>query len=388
VKIVFLSHYALPHVGGIEAAIDGVANELGQRDHDIVHVASNAQEANVSDHPPTYRVVRVPALNALERRLDVPYPVFGFGLLRALRRELRGADVVHAHGFLYLPSVLGLPLAKRAAKAPVRVLTEHVGHVAYESKLLDGLESLSIATLGRASARAADAIVVLNARVGEQMASLAPGRRIDFIPNGVDVNRFRPVDDEDRAALRAELGWVDGVPRVLFVGRLVAKKGIALALSVADAANGEFELIVAGPGELPRAPGPHVRVLGPQDRRQLAILYRAADAFLLPSHGEGFPVTVQEAMASGLPVVMCRDPGYAPHLDGAGGGVDLTDPDPRALLEAVRKLIGNETARRSAGRDAVEHARRVFSWTRAADQHEALYARVRHERARARGITP
>ena len=178
----------------------------------------------------------MPALNALERRLDVPYPFFGPGLLRALRRELRGADVVHAHGFLYLPSVIGLQLAKRASASPVRVLTEHVGHVAYESKLLDGLESLSIATLGRASARAAEEIVVLNARVGEQMASLAPGRRIDFIPNGVDVGRFRPAEEEERAALRAELGWVDGVPRVLFVGRLVAKKGIALALSVADAA--------------------------------------------------------------------------------------------------------------------------------------------------------
>ena len=379
-RIVFLSHYALPHVGGIETVIDGLADELARRGHEVVHVASNAQKVDAADAPPSYRVVGVPALNALER-LDVPYPLFGPGLLRVLRRELREADVVHAHGFLYLPSVLGLPLAKRAAGSPVRVLTEHVGHVAYESKLLNRAESLAVSTIGRTCLRAAEAIVTLNTRVSAELARLAPGRRIDFIGNGVDVSRFRPADKAERAALRTELGWTDGVPRVLFVGRLVAKKGIHLALSVAEAGNGEFELVVAGPGELPGPPRPNVQVLGPQSREQLEVLYRAADAFLLPSHGEGFPVTVQEAMASGLPVVMCRDPGYEPHLDGAANAVELTDPDPSALLGALRTFLGNENAREAASRAAVEHARRAFSLARAADEHESLYARVHRERA-------
>jgi D-inositol-3-phosphate glycosyltransferase len=380
VRIVFLSHYALPHVGGIETAIDGIARELAGRGHEVVHVASDAERPDASDPAPPYEVIRLPAMNLLERRLDVPYPVFGARLPRVLSREVGAADVVHAHGFLYLPTVLGLLLARRAARRPVRVLTEHVGHVPYESRLLDGVESLSIATIGRASLRAAEAIVFYNTRVAEELARLASGRKTEFIANGVDVHRFRPVDEGERVALRRELGWADGVPRVLYVGRLVAKKGIELALSVADASNGEFELVLAGPGELPRAAGPAVRVLGSQSRRQLEVLYRAADAFLLPSRGEGFPLSVQEAMASGLPVVMCRDPGYGPHLNGAGEAVTLTEADPRALSEALRGYLGNEGARRAAGRAAAEHARRVFSWARAGDRHESLYARVRQER--------
>jgi D-inositol-3-phosphate glycosyltransferase len=379
VRIVYLSHYALPHVGGIETAVDSVASELATRGHEVVHVASDVGAAGTAGAPRSYRVVRVPALNALER-VDVPYPLFSPRLLRVLRREFRDADVVHAHGFLYLPSVLGLPLAKRAPSSPVRVLTEHVGHVEYESRLLDRVESLAIATLGGACVRAAEAIVTLNTRVSAELDRLARGRRIEFIANGVDVQRFRPAQVEEREALRAQLGWTDGVPRVLYVGRLVEKKGIHLALSVADAASEQIELVLAGPGELPRPAAPNVRVLGPQSREQLEVLYRAADAFLLPSRGEGFPLVVQEAMASGLPAVLCRDPGYEPYLNGAGRGVTLTDPNPGALLDAVRALLGSDAARR----DAVEHARRTFSLARAGDEHEALYDRVRQERAAAR----
>jgi phosphatidylinositol alpha-mannosyltransferase/phosphatidylinositol alpha-1,6-mannosyltransferase len=364
----------------METAIDGIADELARRGHNVAHIASDAGEASASNNAPTYRVIRVPAINGLERRLEVPYPLFGVQLPRVLRREIRTADVVHAHGFLYMPSVFGLALARRANARPLRVLTEHVGHVRYESKLIDRVEALAIATVGRASLRAAEAIVAYNTRVAEELARLAPGRRIDFIVNGVDVRRFRPAEDDERATIRAALGWDDGVPRVLYAGRLVAKKGVELVLSVGDVANEEFKLVLAGPGRLPRPASPSVRVLGPQSRRQLEVLYRAADAFLLPSRGEGFPLSVQEAMASGLPVVMCRDPGYGPHLDGAGEAVRLTEPDPRALSEALRRLLRNESARRASGRAAAEHARRMFSWARAADQHESLYARVRRER--------
>jgi glycosyltransferase involved in cell wall biosynthesis len=375
VRILFLSHYALPHVGGIETSIDGVAEELARRGHEVVHISS-ASEADPAEAPDSYRLVRIPALNVLERRFGVPYPVFHPRLVRVLRREIAAANVVHAHGFLYLPTVLGLPLARRAQKKPVRVLTEHVGHVAYESTMLDRVEALAIATMGRASLRAAEAIVVYNERVGDELKALVPSRMIDFIGNGVDVKRFRPGTDEERQTLRAEFGW-NGLPRVLFAGRLVAKKGIDLALAVAEQADGEFELVLAGPGELPRSPTSNVRLLGPQTRSQLERLYRAADAFLVPSHGEGFPLSVQEAMASGLPVVMCDDPGYRSHLRGAEEAVRLTEPDAIALMRALREVL---RAREAGARAAAAYARRAFSWAHTADAHEALYQRVRSER--------
>src|SRR5687768_6865164 len=105
-RILVTSHYALPHVGGIEVAVDALARRLAERGHQVVHLASTATSphGHASDDP-GYRVVRIPALNPLEERFGVPWPVFGPQLIPHLRRELACTDIVHAHGMLYANSV-------------------------------------------------------------------------------------------------------------------------------------------------------------------------------------------------------------------------------------------------------------------------------------------
>src|SRR3954447_803597 len=369
-RILFVSHYALPHLGGIEVAIDAMAREMTGRGHAVTYLASDAVRADEGSAGPApdapYRVVRVPAINLVEDRLGVPYPVFGPRLLRELRRELAHADVLHAHGFLYMSAVAALRMARSRVPG---VLTEHVGHVHYESPLLDRAEALAIATIGRAAVRAANALVYVNDEVGAALRAMAPpGTPIERIENGVDTDRSRPPEPGERERLRVELGWSGERRRVLFVGRLVAKKGLHVALDAAR--HGDFELVVAGPGSLPADAPPNVTALGALPPARVAELYRAADAFLLPSRGEGFPLTVQEAMASGLPVVLSNDPAYRSHLDGAGPGATMLPPDGARMAAALQDLS------QDAGRAAAEHARKRFSWHAAADLHERLYRDV------------
>lgn len=375
-RIVFVSHYALPHLGGIEAAIDGLARELAGRGHEVVHVASAALRDG--EHARTeaargYRVVRIPALNQAEERLGVPYPIFSPKLVPALSRELAGADVVHAHGYLYMGTVAALGLARARRMPAARVLTEHVGRVGYDSPPVDLAERAAAATLGRLSVRLAEAIVTLNEKVRTELAPLAEGRRLTWIGNGVDPDRYRPAAADERRALRERLGW-DDRPRALFVGRLVAKKGVALAL--AAAAESDAELVIVGPGRPPAAEA-GVTFMGPQPQERVAELYRAADVFVLPSRGEGFPVTAQEALASGLPVVLLDDPAYAPYVNGAADAVRLVAPSAEAIAAAIRSLTESDDVRRGAGQAAAAHARAHFSWSRAADEHERLYAELR-----------
>jgi D-inositol-3-phosphate glycosyltransferase len=374
-RILFTSHYALPHLGGIETAIDAVARELARRGHEVTHVAAGPRRRDASlawpERATPYRVVTVPALNGLEERFGVPWPVFSPRLLGVLRREVARADAVHAHGFLYMPTPAALALARRSTRRPARVLTEHVGRVGYESPAIDALERGAVATLGRAGARMAQAVVVLNDKVRAEVERLAPGRPTVRILNGVDCGRYRPAGVDERRGLRARLGW-DERPRALFVGRLVAKKGVHLA--VAGAARAGWELTVAGPGRL--APAMNgVEVLGPQPPERVAELYRAADAFVLPSRGEGFPTTAQEALASGLPVVLAEDASYGPYVEGAGPAVRLAAPTAEAVAEALMALARDGDYRAQAAEAAVAHARRRFSWRRAAEEHERLYER-------------
>ena len=377
-RVLFTTHYALPHLGGIEVAVDGLARELSRRGHEVVHLASTGRSGPTWSGPATpYEVVRVRALNVAETRLGVPWPLFSPALLPEVRRRVAAADVVHSHGMLYMSSGVALEVARRRGRAAV--LTEHVGHVRYESPLLDAVESAAIRSVGRATVRAAEAVVVLNDKVRDELLALDADRPIVSIANGVDTTTYRPASPHERAALRAELGW-DEEPRVLFVGRMVAKKGIHLAVEAAAAAGGAFRLVVVGPGRPPGETSPAVELLGAQSPARVASLYRAADALLLPSHGEGFPITVQEAMASDLPVVISDDPSYAPYVAGAGPGARLVARDAGAIVDALKELLADAESRRAAGSAAGEHARRSFSWARAADEHEALYQRLMRSR--------
>jgi glycosyltransferase involved in cell wall biosynthesis len=384
-RILFVSHYATPHIGGVETVIRSLRRELRRRGHDVRHVASNA--SHLSSEALGYDdegVIRVRALNALEDRLGVPYPIFSPRLGPVLAREIARADIVHAHGFLYMSSVWALlwaRLRRRGEGGPALVLTEHVGHVPYESPLLDRVESLAISTVGRMAVHSADAVVVLNRKVGAEIESLGPREPVVVLPNGVDTTLFRPPLDGERAALRRELGW-DDTPRVLFVGRLVAKKGIEAALAATAASGGGFRLVVAGPGPLQPRGVPGVDVLGPIPSERVAELYRAADALLMPSRGEGFPVAVQEAMTSGLPVVMTDDPGYASHLNGAGLGVRFVAPAAETIASELHALLTDRRAWAAAAEAVRRHARQAFAWDLAAARHELLYEELLAARTR------
>jgi D-inositol-3-phosphate glycosyltransferase len=367
-RILFTSHYALPHVGGVELVIDVLARRLMERGHSVTYVAADTGAG--LDEP--YRVIRIPAWNGIERRLGIPYPVYSPTLLGTLREEISRADVVHAHGMLYGTSVVALLMA-RMQKHACRVLTEHVGHVPYSNVVTNAVEALAITSIGRIAARSAQAIVVLNDVVEAQMHDLAPSVPTVRIGNGVDSDRYRPPEPVERVRLRRELGW-DERPRVLFVGRLVEKKGVSLAIEAAARAEGEFDVVLVGPGDLDLAGARHVQLLGPQTPARVAELYRAADVFLLPSRGEGFPLTVQEAMASGLPVVLADDPAYSSVLKGCGAGVTLVAREADAIGNSVRQLISFGLAR--AGREGREFALRIFDWSATVDRHVQLYERL------------
>lgn len=372
-RILLVSAYGLPHVGGIEVIVDELASHFAARGNDVTHLTSTAGFKSGTSNA-RYRVRRVRAINTLETRLGVPYPIFGPGLIRALRDEVTAADVVHAHGFTYAASTAAFALAHRAEPRPRLILTEHVGHVPYESSLLNAAQRFAARTLGAVTLRRADVLVTYNDRVRDQITAMRPGVPRQTILNGVDHRTFHPAGKEERERLRVELGW-DDRPRALFVGRPVAKKGFGTALAAVEGVQLPIAMAVAGSEHPPAGTPPGVESLGRLSHPRLAEIYRACDVLLLPSWGEGFPLVAQEALASGLPVILAEDPGYAPNLAGAGEAVRLASR-PRDFEIALGELLSDPAARQRARAAAAMHAESAFSWTRAAEEHEALYRRL------------
>ncbi|MBL0195745.1 MAG: glycosyltransferase family 4 protein [Myxococcales bacterium] len=216
-RILTVTHYMPPHLGGIEMVADALVRGLAARGHDTRWVASAVPARPGWDGSR----LRVPAWNALEARAGLPYPLWAARGLRDLDRQVTLADVVHVHDCLYMGSAAAVASARRLGK-PV-LLTQHIGMVPY-GPVLDRVERLAYATLGRAVLAGADKLVACAPHVPAFFAELGVARPFELIRNGIDAERFVGASRERRAALRARYDLADRAWSSS-PGRLVAKKG-------------------------------------------------------------------------------------------------------------------------------------------------------------------
>ncbi|WP_235215506.1 glycosyltransferase family 4 protein [Phaeacidiphilus oryzae] len=386
-----MSHYYPPHLGGIEAVVSREAALLTRRGAEVTVLTSapggasgepgtawpgTGADAEAAGAAP--RVVRVPAWNGVERRTGVPFPVLAPSVLTAAVRWARWADVVHIHDCLYVTS-WAAGLAAALTRTP-QLTTQHVGLVDHPSAAVVAVQRAVYGTAGRALLRRARTVFTLNAEVARFAEGYrARADRLRHLPNGVDTERFRPAaGPAERDAARTALGLpADGRPLVLFAGRLVPKKGFDLLLTARQKPGAGWDLVLAGGGDrealaaAARLPGVHCLGALPQER--LAEAYRACDVFALPSVSEGFPLSVQEAMASGLPVATTDDPGYAPYrLDRSS--ISLLPRTPEAFRDELDRLAGDAGLRARMGGYSRRYAETAFSW----EEHaEALLERYR-----------
>jgi glycosyltransferase involved in cell wall biosynthesis len=191
------------------------------------------------------------------------------------------------------------------------------------------------------------------------------------IGNGADPAIFHPGSATERARVRAELGTSPERRVILMVGRLVREKGYPELLDamrrvdaelwavgdrlVSDHARGiDSHRRVAEADPLLRD---RVRFLG--YRPDVAGLMRAADIFVLPSHREGMPRSIVEAMLSGLPVVATEVRGSNEEVVDGVTGLLVPVDDARALADALNALVADPPRRNAFGAAGLERARRL-----------------------------
>lgn len=205
---------------------------------------------------------------------------------------------------------------------------------------------------------------------------------IRSIPNGVDASVFRP-DADTREAFRKELGLDDGTALALFVGGDWERKGLACAVgALADAPA--WHLAVAGAGNidphlsLARAVGAESRLhfLGPV--QDMPRVYAGADAFVLPTTYEAFPLVILEAAASGLPLLVTHVNGADELVDEGSNGWFITR-DAKDIARRLNHLSADPDQARKMASQARAAASR-YTWEAMADGYHALYSELADDR--------
>ncbi len=215
---------------------------------------------------------------------------------------------------------------------------------------------------------------------------------VTVVENGVDLRRFRPLSEPERAGARKTLG-MDGTFTLVVPGRLSGEKNqLAIVRAVGRLARAGvlptgFRLVLAGRDTLPvyghavrlaaRAEGVHGRVRFAGVVDGIERLVGAADGVLLPSRYEGLPNAVVEAMACGVPAVVSQAANAdALVTDGVEGLVAPTH-DVDGIADALRRYLAlGEGERRAMGRRGRAHAEARFAMGRMVSQTAAVYERL------------
>jgi glycosyltransferase involved in cell wall biosynthesis len=357
--VLHVAHNVLPHIGGLETVVAAETQGLAARGWGVTVVSSAGPVGPGSRVEDGVRTVRVRAWNGLEERFGVPFPLFSPRLLLTLGREVRRADVVHVHDVLYVTSWVAA-LWCLALRTPY-VVHRHVGFVHHSSALVRLVQGVVLATFGRIVLGGARTVLPIDAHIA---ATLPQPEKVEVLGNGVDTARFRPRPGEPGPHESRER------PVVLFVGRFVPKKGFDL---VAAAAGDDYDIAFAGGDRPPGVDDPRLRFLGSVPAAEMPEVYAGADVMVIASVGE-CPLTVLEAMASGLPVLLREDPAlHSPWT--AGPGVRFVDMAAGDLAAAIRETVADPAAMRRTGAEGHAFVQAEFSWEAHLDQLEGVYRR-------------
>ncbi len=259
--------------------------------------------------------------------------------------------------------------------APV-VWTEH-------GRFLAGMRGRGLALAYRRASRSVAAVICVSEGVREDVAAVCgPGHpELVVIPNPVDLGQFRRASASERESARRSLGIEPtGGPVLVMVSRLHRAKRIDLAIEAVSRMAGAI-LVIAGDGPdrgrlVDLAPPGRVMFTG--HRPDPSAVYASADVFVFtsgPVAREGSPMSIYEAAASGLPLVVTSGSGVEHHIK--HGGVFVSAPRSDELAAAVRRAVGDAAAPLAARRWAEGHDH--VSW---AEKHAELFDAVIAGRAR------
>lgn len=296
--------------------------------------------------------------------------LYGIAAPRLHASAIRPADLVKTN------QMFGAHIALRAARHARRPLIVRQGYGHYEHRVEEhGAESRAARralAYERRHLRAGDASIFTTPELAERATTrhgLEPAR-VHVLPNYVEPSVWTPQHQPPAG---------DTAFRLVFFGRFTEQKNLAALIEAAAATETALTLVGAGPLEealraQASSSGADVQWIGRLDQSDLRAVLATANAFVLPSHYEGHPKSLIEAMSHGMPVLAADSPGINAQVrDGATAVLMATSA--QAIAEGIKRMraLGRE-GRAALGAAARKEALTRFSVEAIAARERALFA--------------
>lgn len=351
--------FPVPGDGSVEICIWNIAQRLARR-HEVTILSRRAPGLPDTTEIEQVKFIRLPSGTPSRYRssvlgyLEAAEP---FELIQIDNRPLLLAAVKRRH-----PGI------------PVLLFLHSLTFVPPESRIA---RSLALA----------DAVAANSRSLQLRLSRRFPGtrRKLSVIPLGADLSRFVPALPQEKARLRTQYGLAPGFT-VLFVGRIIPRKGVPVLLRAMHRLNKHMpaRLLIAGSGKPPyvrrlkllaRRLGVRVSFLGNIPHEDIHGLYQCADCFICPSQQhESFGLVNVEAMASGLPVIASSNGGIREIINsGQNGYLVKQYRNPGPFANRMLQIGSNPAlAARIAARGRSD-ALQMFEWQHTAELLEKLY---------------
>jgi glycosyltransferase involved in cell wall biosynthesis len=365
-RVLILSSLYPPVVGGTELQAQGLARALDTLGVQVSILTRPVSGADPQDRDGDIRIYRRLSALAVGPLWGLTYMLSTQRWLRRLQREW---DVVHnqqvaLHSWpsVRLARALGRPCLLRFASlgrgGDLAVLSRHrFGH-RMVSQLADAGRFIALTPAGAQEIRSYH----------------LPEERVRCIPNGVDLERFKPqpwplVSDQDPL-------------RLLFVGRLAPEKGLDILLQALQGVNDRtrFGLRIVGAGpeetrlrEFVAHSGLSATVEFCGSQRDPIPHYAWCELLVLPSHFEGMPNVVLEAMASARPVLGTQVDGTSNLIREGLDGWLVPSADPEALARRLERIANERSSLASVGCSGRQRAEASYSLARVATRYVSEY---------------
>lgn len=360
-KITIFVSYTFPYIGsGIGNVALNQGEKLADLGHEVTIVSSNFPKTKKEFIKNKVKHIKLSAIFLLEKvNIPVPLCLFSYKIIKLIK----SSDIIHVHDAIY-PSSFFAALVGKFFNKPI-VLSQHVPFVIYPNVLINIIQKFVYFTLGKLTLILSNRIILYNPEIKKMINN---DKKVCWIPNGVDISLFCSAKGNDKTLYRKKYALPIDKKIVLFVGRLVPKKGYKILF---DARDSRYLLLFVANGEVPEymAMAENVRFLPSIKYEELNEIYKSSDIFILPSHSEGFPLSLQEAMACGLPIITTKCNIYDNSID----FIKTIDLSANAIKKAILELVCDTNLTTNMGMASRNFAVQKYSWHKNVSALEEVY---------------